>query len=120
MRCIEDIFHDTRVQELEQIEPHFFGGLLRLRSGKQRVFTVMVSTCEEGSEEKYEHVSVSLYGDRYKTPTWEEMCEVKDIFWTEEEEVHQIHPKKSEYIHGVGDKTNILHLWRPVNGWGAW
>jgi hypothetical protein len=25
------------------------------------------------------------------------MCVLKDVFWGEEEEVYQIHPKKSEY-----------------------
>jgi hypothetical protein len=42
-------------------------------------------------------------------------------FWNKEEEVHQIHPKESEYVHSVGHaanpKRNILHLWRPVGGW---
>ena len=58
-----------------------------------------------------EHVSISLHGMR-KLPTWEEMCEVKDIFWGDEEEVVQIHPKKSEYV----DFGEVLHLWRPADG----
>ena len=57
-----------------------------------------------------QHVSIELYARRL--PTWEEMCFVKDIFWDEEEEVVQIHPKKSHYV----NLTEALHLWRPVNG----
>lgn len=59
------------------------------------------------NEDGWEHVSVSPYGG--KMPTWDEMCEIKDIFWEDEEEVIQIHPKKSEYVNIV---DNCLHLWR--------
>lgn len=37
----------------------------------------------------WEHVSVSFAS---RCPTWDEMCEVKDIFWTPEECVVQYHP----------------------------
>lgn len=59
-------------------------------------------------EEGWEHVSVAPFGNR--VPSWEDMCRVKDVFWGEEEEVLQIHPKKSEY---VNIKENCLHLWKP-------
>ena len=55
----------------------------------------------------WEHVSVSPYNG--KTPSWVDMCEIKDMFWNDEEAVIQIHPKKSEY---VNIKDNCLHLWR--------
>lgn len=58
-------------------------------------------------ENDWEHVSVSPYGG--KTPTWDDMCAIKDMFWGDEEVVIQIHPKKSEY---VNIKDNCLHLWR--------
>lgn len=58
-------------------------------------------------ESGWEHVSVSPY--KGKMPTWNDMCEIKDIFWNDEEVVIQIHPKKSEY---VNVKDNCLHLWR--------
>lgn len=57
---------------------------------------------------KWEHVSVST---RDRTPTWEEMSFVKDLFWTEEECVVQFHPPKSEY---VNHHPHCLHLWRPL------
>ncbi len=65
------------------------------------------------NEEGMEHVSIEAISRRL--PTWNEMCEVKDIFWNDEEEVVQIHPKKSEYV----NITEALHLWRPIDGdWG--
>lgn len=62
------------------------------------------------NEGGWEHVSVNLLSQ--KLPTWEEMCQIKDMFWSEDEMVVQIHPKKSEYVNLV----EALHLWRPVNG----
>jgi len=57
----------------------------------------------------WEHVSVSVNRDR--TPTWEVMNAVKDLFWGGEDTVIQYHPKKSEY---VNCHPNVLHLWRPI------
>jgi len=56
----------------------------------------------------WEHVSVS-FPDR--TPLWEEMCRIKDMFWDEEDCVIQYHPPKSQYrnLHPF-----CLHLWRPI------
>lgn len=59
------------------------------------------------NENGWEHVSVSPF--KGKLPTWDDMCEIKDMFWGDEEEVIQIHPKKSEY---VNVQDNCLHLWR--------
>ena len=58
----------------------------------------------------WEHCSVSINRDR--TPTWEVMKAVKDLFWGEEDTVIQYHPKKSEY---VNSHPNVLHLWRPTD-----
>lgn len=73
-------------------------------------------------EDGWEHVSVSSYR-RSRMPSWADMCEVKDIFFDDEEEAVQVHPRASEYVHGVGPRANrlenVLHLWRPKNGdWG--
>lgn len=56
----------------------------------------------------WEHVSVSK---RKSTPTWDEMCAVKDLFFDAEETVVQYHPPKSEY---VNQHPYCLHLWRPT------
>lgn len=54
----------------------------------------------------WEHVIVSRIDH---TPSWEEMCEVKELFWDAEAVVWQYHPPKSEH-------TNVhpfaLHLWK--------
>jgi hypothetical protein len=62
----------------------------------------------------WEHVSVSVAGRRrrpLRTPTWEEMCYVKALFWEPEETVLQYHPPESEYINC---HSHTLHLWKPV------
>jgi hypothetical protein len=58
--------------------------------------------------EGWEHVSVSL---QKRTPSWAEMCEIKGIFWDEEDVVIQYHPSKKEY---VNMHEYCLHLWRPI------
>lgn len=121
MRSFDEIKSNTQVQ----FENNFrtvdgdmqgFCGYLRLRDCKHTMY-FMCSIDEKPNGQKWEHVSVSYYDSNKKTPTWAEMCAVKDIFWQDEEEVHQLHPKKSQYFHGYRGVENILHLWRPVNGW---
>jgi hypothetical protein len=57
----------------------------------------------------WEHVSVSIAGKH--PPNWQEMCWVKEQFWTDDETVLQFHPRKAEYIN---IHPNCLHLWRQV------
>ena len=60
----------------------------------------------------WEHVSVHVYsGKRQFTPTWIEMCAVKDVFWDADDVVVQFHPAKSNY---VNNHANTLHLWKPI------
>lgn len=59
----------------------------------------------------WEHVSVCPYKRSY-TPSWAEMCRIKDIFWRDDETVVQYHPAKSEYVNNM---PNCLHLWRPIS-----
>ena len=54
----------------------------------------------------WDHISVSLAG---RTPTWEEMCVVKDLFFEEDETVVQYHPRKTDY---KNCHPYCLHLWR--------
>lgn len=56
----------------------------------------------------WEHVSVSR---RDRCPTWDEMCQVKEMFWDDEDCVIQYHPPKSEW---VNNHPNCLHLWRRI------
>ena len=56
----------------------------------------------------WEHVSVSTED---RTPTWDEMCRVKKLFWDPEDCVIQFHPPKAEY---VNKHPHCLHLWREI------
>ena len=55
---------------------------------------------------QWEHVSVSC---NKRSPTWEEMCFIKSIFWEPNEWVIQYHPVKKDY---VNNHPHCLHLWK--------
>ncbi len=60
----------------------------------------------------WEHVSVHAeVKSKPQTPSWDDMCFIKDLFWDAEDIVIQLHPAKSEYINV---HPNTLHLWRPI------
>ena len=40
-----------------------------------------------------------------------EMCQIKALFWDEDDCVIQYHPQSSEH---VNNHPNCLHLWRPI------
>lgn len=74
-------------------------------------FVVIASSGQE--QLPWEHVSArarDYKGER--TPTWTEMCWIKDLFWDDEECVVQFHPPKSDY---VNNHPHVLHLWKPTN-----
>lgn len=56
----------------------------------------------------WEHISVS---HKNRNPTWDEMCQVKAMFWDPEDVVVQYHPRESEY---VNNHPFCLHLFRPI------
>ena len=55
----------------------------------------------------WEHVSIN--GSH--TPSWEEMCKLKEIFWHDDETVVQYHPAKENYVNNL---EHCLHLWKPL------
>lgn len=58
----------------------------------------------------WEHVSAHIMDHgKDETPSWEEMCKIKDLFWDEEDCIVQFHPPKTEY---VNHHEHCLHLWR--------
>lgn len=59
----------------------------------------------------WEHVSITLK-DKNRTPSWSEMCFVKNIFWDKDDIVLQIHPPEYSY---VNNHPYCLHLWRNKN-----
>lgn len=107
MRPIEEIRSNKKLSWFKKLPPGIEGGgYINLSSGVRASF---VMGTHEGEDGHSEHVSIELYARRL--PTWYEMCEVKDIFWDYEEEVIQIHPKKSDYV----NMTEALHLWRAAD-----
>ena len=55
----------------------------------------------------WDHVSVSL---RNRCPTWDEMCQVKDIFFSPDECCIEYHPARKDYVNVY---PFCLHIWRP-------
>lgn len=69
----------------------------------------MIAVASDGGG--WEHVSVSIMGSTSKTPDWDQMCFVKDLFWDEEDVVIQFHPPKTHY---VNNHPGCLHMWRQI------
>jgi hypothetical protein len=90
------------IERLKVVRTGIDGGIGQIFFPAQREPMTVVWSFGGG----WEHVSVSY---RRRTPTWDEMCKVKEMFWNENETVVQYHPKKSEYknLH-----EHCLHLWR--------
>ena len=57
----------------------------------------------------FEHLSVST---PIKTPTWEQMQKMKEIFWRDDEVCMQLHPKKEDYVNNM---QYCLHIWKPID-----
>ena len=66
------------------------------------------ATCVASDGLGWEHVSVSM---KDRCLTWDEMCQIKDIFWGDNDCVMQYHPPKNDY---VNIHPFCLHLWRPM------
>ncbi len=108
MRSIQDIGENKKV-ELEEVSDQYLSGTVKLHGADGNHLYRFICTLEVDEREGIlrEHVSISsVTGD--KLPTWDEMCDLKETFWEDEEECIQIHPKKSEY---VNLKSNCLHIW---------
>ena len=72
-----------------------------------------IAHCIVSDGEGWEHVSVHMSSmGKDRTPTWSEMCRIKDLFWDDTDCVIQYHPPKSEY---VNNHPHCLHLWKPTN-----
>ncbi|MHC4750250.1 MAG: DUF7694 domain-containing protein [Planctomycetota bacterium] len=89
-----------------------FNGCFHIPITRNRTACIV---CSDGDE--WDHVSVHVEHFRPKlnkhdtcTPTWEEMCMVKTLFFDKDEWVMQLHPPASANIN-IHEHT--LHLWRP-------
>lgn len=88
-------------------------GMFVIRDGRTQIKAIVCDASDPDSE-GWEHVSVSVsYMNTnrkiiHRTPTWDEMCMVKRMFFEPEECVLQFHPPESEY---VNVHKHCLHLW---------
>lgn len=80
-------------------------GVFWFKSPLGRKFMIIVS-----QGEGWEHVSVTQKSK--KPPSWQDMCQIKALFWGPEDCVVQYHPPASEY---VNNHPGCLHLWRPMD-----
>ena len=55
----------------------------------------------------WDHVSVSF---EKRMPTWDEMAEIKRMYFRPDEVCYQLHPAEQEY---VNLHKYCLHIWRP-------
>lgn len=69
--------------------------------------------CIASDGEGWQHVSVSFGQGSTRAPSWDIMCQVKELFWEPEDAVIQFHPAKSHY---VNFHDGCLHLWRCTDG----
>lgn len=99
MRNINDIKTNPRIH-ITAASEEGFSGEIALPTWRGSVI------CSTGAG--WEHVSVSPYKRRI-TPSWDDMCKIKDAFWKDDEAVIQIHPAKVDYVNNM---PNCLHLWR--------
>lgn len=105
MKDIQIISADDRVIISNKAEDGFAGYVsLKGLNGRRRNATFV---CSWGGG--WDHVSVAFFD---RCPEWKEMCEVKDIFFSEDEVCVQYHPKKEEYIN---NHPYCLHIFRPQN-----
>jgi hypothetical protein len=65
---------------------------------------------EQLGRPRWEHVSVHVDG---RCPTWEEMEEVRDWFWVENETVVQFSVPRKDHINV---HPHTLHMWRVIEG----
>lgn len=103
MRNTQEIIENQRLAEAMILTNDGGCGILELTDA---------GTCSvvwNRDEYGWEHVSISPTNAE-KIPTWNDMCQLKDIFFAGDEEALQLHPKRGKY---VNLKDNCLHLWKP-------
>lgn len=104
MKSLKKLYEELSLRDdFKVIENGFDGGMGIFTRGPLKNMTVIWSYCGG-----WEHVSID---GKKRTPTWEEMCQIKDLFFENDECCVQYHPAKSEYVNNV---QYCLHIWKPV------
>ena len=99
MKTIEEIMASQRIA-IDLTDPEGFHGVIQFPRWQGSIIVSWGAG--------WEHASVSPFRRSY-TPTWDDMCFLKNLIWHEDEAAIQIHPPKEEYVNNM---PNCLHLWR--------
>lgn len=99
MKSVEEIKQSKKVI-IDRVSPDGFSGMIAIRGWQGSV----MASWGAG----WDHVSVCPIKRNY-TPSWDDMCLIKELFFNDSEAVIQIHPPKDEYVNNM---PNCLHLWR--------
>ena len=104
MKNLKKLYEELSARkDFQIIKQGFDGGAGMFTKGSQKGMTVIWSFgCG------WEHISID---GKHRMPTWDEMCELKDMFFDEDECCVQYHPPKSEYVNNV---NYCLHIWKPI------
>ena len=58
----------------------------------------------------WEHLSVNPISQN-KTPSWDFMCQLKEMFFRDDEACVEYHPARKDYISQL---DHCLHIWKPL------
>ena len=104
MKSLKQLYDElNNRKDFKIIRTDFDGGFGEFKKGTTKGMTVIWSY---GGG--WEHVSID---GKKRMPTWDEMCQLKDMFFTEDECCVQYHPPKSEYVNNI---PYCLHIWKPI------
>lgn len=101
MKHIQEIKRNPKQKILHMTEDGG-NGYLALKATRRNESMAVVFSWGGG----WDHVSASC---AKRTPCWDEMCEIKSIFFDDDETVIQFHPAASVY---VNNHPHCLHLWK--------
>lgn len=112
MKNIEDIKNTSGISIVSEGEDGMMGKVfpIEYKNGKVKIVNKenLVLTFVFSFGGGWEHLSVST---PTRTPSWEEMQKMKEIFWNDDEVCMQLHPKKEDY---VNNHPYCLHIWKPL------
>lgn len=104
MKNLKRLYEELESRDdFEIIKKSFDGGMGEFTKGILHNCTVVWSYAGG-----WEHVSIN---NPRRTPIWDEMCIIKDMFWDAYETVVQYHPPMDTYVNNL---NNCLHLWKPI------
>lgn len=103
MKDLETLYAELKARpDFEVTDIFINGGMGIFVRGPYKRKTVIWSY-----DSGWDHVS---FDGKLTTPSWEDMCMIKDMFFDENECVAQFHPAKSDYVNIA---EHCLHLWKP-------